>query len=316
MSGATRHRDVGLRRRDRGLLAALGLGALVAWSRGRRARAERHRALGEARLARARATVAERTLATHARELERSNRDLEQFAYVASHDLSEPLRTVSGFVRLLETRYKGRLDEDADEFIHFAVDGVRRMQRLIDDLLQFSRVGRAEAGPDAVDLTTLVPEVLDGLRDAIDRSAADVQVDALPVVLGDGPQLAQLFQNLISNALKFTDGHPPHVRITAEPSAERWQLAVVDDGIGIDPSAAGRVFQTFQRLHSAEAYDGTGIGLAICERIVERHGGRIWVEPGPGGVGSAFRFTLPRAPAAVELPGGRLVDHAEGVLDT
>jgi light-regulated signal transduction histidine kinase (bacteriophytochrome) len=297
MRAAARHQDVGPRRRDRGLLALLGLGALVAWRRGRHARAERQRALDEAGSARARALVAERTLATHTRELERSNRDLEQFAYVASHDLSEPLRTVGGFVRLLEARYKGRLDEDADEFIHFAVDGVRRMQRLIDDLLQFSRVGRAEAPRDAVDLAALVPDVLEGLHDAIDRSAAEVQLAALPVVLGDAAQLAQLFQNLLSNALKFTDGHPARVRVTAQPSAELWQLAVIDDGIGIDPSAARRIFQMFQRLHVAEAYDGTGIGLAICERIVERHGGRIWVEPGPGGVGSAFRFTLPSAGA-------------------
>jgi light-regulated signal transduction histidine kinase (bacteriophytochrome) len=304
MSGATWHRDVGPRRRERALLAVLGVGALVGWRRGRRARSERQRMLDEARFARARAMVAERKLATHTGELERSNRDLEQFAYVASHDLSEPLHTVSGFVRLLEARYKGRLDEDADEFIRFAVDGVQRMQRLIDDLLRFSRVGRAEAARDAVDLATLVPQVLEGLRDAIDRSAADVQVDALPVVLGDGPQLAQLFQNLLSNALKFTDGHAAHVRLTAQPSAELWELAVIDHGIGIDPTAARRIFQVFQRLHTAEAYDGTGIGLAICERIVERHGGRIWVEPGPGGVGSAFRFTLPGGPVPVELPGG------------
>jgi light-regulated signal transduction histidine kinase (bacteriophytochrome) len=315
MSGGAWHRDVGRRRPDRGLPALLGLGALVAWRRGRHARAERRRALDEARLARARALAAERTLAAYTDELERSNRDLEQFAYVASHDLTEPLRTVSGFVRLLEARYKGRLDEDADELIHFALDGVQRMERLIHDVLQFSRVGRAEAARHPVDLAALVPEVLEGLRDAIDRSAADVRLDALPVVLGDGAQLAQLFQNLLSNALKFTDGHAAHVRVTAQPSADRWQLAVIDDGIGVDPAAARRVFLMFQRLHAAEAYDGTGIGLAICERIIERHGGRIWVEPAPGGVGSAFRFTLPGAPGAGELLGGRLVDHAEGVLD-
>jgi light-regulated signal transduction histidine kinase (bacteriophytochrome) len=276
-------------------LAVLGAGALVAWRRGRHTRAERQRARDEAASARARALAAERTLATHADELERSNRDLEQFAYVASHDLSEPLRTVSGFVRLLEARYKGRLDEDADEFIRFAVDGVQRMQRLIDDLLQFSRVGRAEAARDRVDLAALLPQVLEGLHDAIERSAADVQVGPMPVVLGDGTQLAQLFQNLLSNALKFTDGNAARVRVTAQPSAELWQFAVIDDGIGVDPAAARRIFQMFQRLHTPEAYDGTGIGLAICERIVERHGGRIWVEPGPGGTGSAFRFTLPGA---------------------
>jgi light-regulated signal transduction histidine kinase (bacteriophytochrome) len=316
MSGAAWHRNVGRRGPDRGLLAVLGVGAFLAWRGGRVIRAERRRAMDEARLARARALAAERTLAAYTGELERSNRDLEQFASVASHDLTEPLRTVSGFLRLLEERYKGRLDEDADELIHFALDGVQRMQRLIHDLLQFSRVDRAQAARDAVDLAALVPEVLEGLRDAIDHSAADVRLDALPVVLGDGTQLVQLFQNLLSNALKFTDGRAPHVRVTAQPSADRWQLAVIDDGIGVDPSAARRIFQLFQRLHPAEAYDGTGIGLAICERIVERHGGRIWVEPAPGGVGSAFRFTLPRAPEAGELPGGRLVDHAEGVLDT
>jgi light-regulated signal transduction histidine kinase (bacteriophytochrome) len=292
MSRAPGHRDVGRGRRDRGLLTLLGAGALVAWRRGRHTRAERNRARDEAASARARALVAERMLALHAGELERSNRDLEQFAYVASHDLSEPLRSVAGFVRLLEARYKGRLDEDADEFIRFAVDGVQRMQRLIDDLLQFSRVGRAEAARDPVDLAALVPEVLEGLHDAIERSAADVEVDPLPVVLGDRTQLAQLFQNLLSNAFKFSGGNAAHVRVTAQPSADLWQLAVIDDGIGVDPSAARRIFQMFQRLHAAEAYDGTGIGLAICERIVERHGGRIWVEPGPGGVGSAFRLTL------------------------
>ncbi|MDX6671566.1 MAG: hypothetical protein QOI91_1929 [Solirubrobacteraceae bacterium] len=232
-------------------------------------------------------------LRRRAGELERSNAELEQFAYVASHDLSEPLRMISGFVQLLSERYTGRLDSDADEFIGYTVDGVARMQGLIDDLLAYSRVGRSvEDGP--VDLGEVVEDAQGALGAAIAESEAEIEVGELPVVHGDRRELTQLFQNLLSNAVKFVEDGPPRVEVAAQPSGTDWDIAVRDNGIGIEPRHAERIFKMFQRLHGREAYVGTGIGLAICKKIVERHGGDIRVEPADGG-GSAFRVTLPGA---------------------
>ncbi|HEX3317370.1 MAG TPA: ATP-binding protein [Solirubrobacteraceae bacterium] len=231
-------------------------------------------------------------LEERAKELERSNQELERFAYVASHDLSEPLRMISGFASLLESRYGGQLDADADEFIRYIVDSVGRMQELIRDLLRYSRAGREEPRSDPVDMGVLVTHVLEGLQTAIDESGAAIRVEGLPTVRGDASQLQQLVQNLVANALKFTRDASPVIRISAERDGTAWRFAVADEGIGIAPQDADSVFQVFRRLHGPDDYPGTGVGLAICRTIVERHGGRIWVEPGEER-GSVFRFTLP-----------------------
>ena len=231
-------------------------------------------------------------LRRHAAELERSNADLEQFAYVASHDLSEPLRTVSGFVGLLGKRYEGQLDPQADEYIRFAVDGVHRMRELIDDLLAYSRVGRADQSLEPVDTGALVAEIVRTLGPQLDRSGGRVTVSSLPTVQGDDWQMRQLFQNLIANAIKFDGGRPPRVEVSAAREAAGWRFSVRDHGIGVDERHAERIFKVFQRLHARDEYEGTGIGLAICRRIVDRRGGRIWVEAAEGG-GADFRFTVP-----------------------
>jgi PAS domain S-box-containing protein len=225
-------------------------------------------------------------------ELERSNSDLAQFAYVASHDLSEPLRMVSSYVQLLARRYQGQLDSDADEFIEFAVDGVNRMQRLIEDLLAYSRVGTSEYELEEVDCSVLVEDTLAGMRTTIGDSGAIVTHDDLPTVRGDQSQLRQLFQNLISNGIKFVEDGPPRIHVSAQREGKAWRFCVADNGIGIDPQHADRIFAVFKRLHSREAYAGSGIGLSICKRIVERHQGRIWIEPNEGG-GTRFCFTIP-----------------------
>jgi PAS domain S-box-containing protein len=225
-------------------------------------------------------------------ELKRSNADLEQFAYVASHDLQEPLRMVASYTQLLAKRYKGKLDADADDFIGFAVEGANRMQRLIQDLLAYSRVTTQGHGFEQVDCHALLEEVLDNLRLAIEESRVVVTSNTLPTVIADGAQLGQLFQNLIGNAIKFRSEEPPRVSVSAEHRTNEWLFSVRDNGIGIDPQYAGRIFVVFQRLHDREEYPGTGIGLAICKRIVERHGGRIWVESKLG-EGATFYFTLP-----------------------
>ncbi len=233
-------------------------------------------------------------LRRHAAELERSNADLEQFAYVASHDLSEPLRTVSGFVGLLGKRYEGQIDAQADEYIRFAVEGVHRMRELIDDLLAYSRVGRADQSLEAVDTGALVAQILRMLRPQIEERGGEVAVEPLPTVQGDEWQLRQLFQNLIANAVKFDGGRPPRVAVSAVREATGWRFGVRDHGVGIDERHAERIFKVFQRLHARDEYDGTGIGLAICRRVVDRRGGRIWVQAAPGG-GADFRFTVPDA---------------------
>ena len=233
--------------------------------------------------------VTERKRAQQA--LERSNKDLQQFAYVASHDLQEPLRMVSSYVKMIGSRYKGRLDADADDFIGFAVDGATRMQALIDDLLQFSRVSRVARPPQAVDMKGVLGEVSKNLEVALQQAEARLVVGDLPVVRGDRTQLVQLFQNLVANAVKFRGPAPPVVEVKARRDGDAWRFTVSDNGIGIDPADRGRLFQIFQRLHRDE-YPGTGIGLAICKAIAERHGGRIWVES-ERGQGAQFHVTFP-----------------------
>jgi PAS domain S-box-containing protein len=235
-------------------------------------------------------------LKDHTVELERSNAELAEFAYVASHDLSEPLRMVSSYVQLLAKRYRGRLDDDADEFISFAVDGADRMQSLINDLLTYSRVGRVERKRGPVDVGEVLTDVLRNLSPRLEEANAKVDVNRMPVVHGDVTQLGQLLQNLIANAVKFTrPGVAPYITVGAERDEGAWRFTVSDNGIGMEPQHAERIFSMFQRLHGREAYPGTGIGLAICRKIVELHGGRIWVEPAPGG-GSSFNFTIGAAP--------------------
>ena len=243
--------------------------------------------------------ITERRLAQQA--LERTNAELAQFAYVASHDLSEPLRMVSSYLQLLRRRYHGQIDEDADEFIDFAVEGANRMRALIEDLLAYSRAGRG-AEPRPMDLGHVMADVLSSLAAAVTDARAQISVGPMPMVLGDRLSLAQLLQNLVANALKFRSGPSACVWIEAVREHDAmWRITVADDGIGIDPRHRDRVFKMFQRLHDREAFEGTGIGLAICRKIVERQGGKIQVDGREGG-GSVFSFTLPAvpSPAAVE----------------
>ncbi len=225
-------------------------------------------------------------------ELARSNADLEQFAYVASHDLQEPLRMVASYNQLLARRYKGKLGEDADEFIGFTVEGVTRMQRLINDLLAYSRVGTRGGDRVEVDMGNLFDITLQNLEQSIKDHGAFVTSDALPKIMGDEAQMLQLLQNLIGNAIKFHGDAPPKIHVGVKPTPTGYQFSVQDNGIGIDPQYFERIFVIFQRLNPREKYPGTGIGLAICKKIVERHGGRIWVESTPG-KGSTVLFTIP-----------------------
>jgi PAS domain S-box-containing protein len=233
-------------------------------------------------------------LSRHARELANTNAELEQFAYVASHDLQEPLRMVVSYTQLLARRYRGRLDPKADEFIEFAVDGATRMQRLIRDLLAYSRAGSSARPLLPTDSGRALQEALANLRLAIAESGAEVTHGSMPTVAADLPQLTQVFQNLIANAIKFCRGTAPCVHVEATLSGAQWILSVRDNGIGIEPEYHERIFQMFQRLHSREDFPGSGIGLAICRKIVERHGGRIWFESQPG-EGSTFSFSIPAA---------------------
>jgi light-regulated signal transduction histidine kinase (bacteriophytochrome) len=248
---------------------------------------------------------AEEALAQKTRELVRSNKELVEFAYVASHDLQEPLRMIAGYTQLLARRYQGRLDAEADEFIQYAVDGATRLQVLINDLLAYSRVGTQGKPFTATNCSEVLNRALDNLKIALDESGAVVRHCELPSVMADGTQLTQLFQNLISNAIKFRNKQPPEIQIAVErkpddaappttPASDVWHFCVRDNGIGIEPQYFERIFIIFQRLHGRDEYPGTGIGLAICKKIVERHGGRIWVESAPG-KGASFHFTLPGA---------------------
>ena len=224
-------------------------------------------------------------------DLGRSNKDLEQFAYVASHDLQEPLRMVGSYVQLLSRRYSGKLDSDADEFIDYAVDGAKRMQGMINDLLTYSRVGTKGKPFEPTDCEIILDQALTNLSMAISESSAVVTHDPLPTVPADDTQLVQLFQNLLGNAIKYMGKETPNIHVFAERKLNNWVFSVKDNGIGIDPNYWGYVFNIFRRLHDKE-HSGTGIGLAVCKRIVERHGGRIWVESELG-KGSTFYFTIP-----------------------
>jgi light-regulated signal transduction histidine kinase (bacteriophytochrome) len=234
----------------------------------------------------------EQQLARYSQELTRSNAELEQFAYVASHDLQEPLRMVASFTQLLAKRYQGQLDQDADEFISYAVDGATRMQRLINDLLAYSRVGTRGKPLQLKDGNDVFRQARDNLTKAIEDSGALIFTDHLPTVKGDEMQLIQLFQNLMANAIKFHGPEPPQIQVSAAKNGREWVFAVKDNGIGIAPEHQERIFSIFQRLHQRSEYPGTGIGLAMCKKIVERHGGRIWVESQVG-AGSTFYFTIP-----------------------
>jgi len=241
---------------------------------------------------------AEEVLKKTADKLARSNADLKQFAYAASHDLREPLHSIAGFVKLLERRYKGKLDEKADEFIGYIIDGVKRMDMLIHDLLEYSRVEAKGKDFGPVNCSVALQEAVNNLHSAIEESGAELTYDLLPTVIADASQLSRLFQNLISNAIKFRGNEPLKISISGQQKGDKWIFSVKDSGIGIDPQFFERIFLIFQRLHTREEYPGTGIGLAICKKIIENHGGRIWVESEPG-KGSTFYFTLPDREAAV-----------------
>jgi PAS domain S-box-containing protein len=225
-------------------------------------------------------------------ELERSNTELQQFAYIASHDLQEPLRTIASYLQLIERRYKDRLDADANDFIDFAVGGAKRLQTMIDGLLAFSRAGTQTLKREPVPLEALLDQVLQDLGEALRDQGATIERGELPVVQGDAVQLAQVLRNLLGNAIKFHGEAPPRVRVSAERVGDAWALLVSDNGIGIAPEDQPHVFGVFKRLHAVGTYPGSGIGLAICKRIVERHGGRIELASTPG-AGSTFTVVLP-----------------------
>src|SRR6202165_2433433 len=254
------------------------------------------RALLEKRLLRSRRQT-EENLARKVEELARSNADLEQFAYVASHDLQEPLRIVAAYTQLLAERYRGKLDENADKFIGYASEGALRMQTLIQDLLAFSRVGRNGVACGRVDCDAAMEEVLKSLGPAIQESGAVVTHGELPAVWADRSQMTQVFQNLVGNAIKFRGKEPPVISVQAEKAGQQWLFSVSDNGIGIAPEYAENIFVVFQRLHARTEYPGNGIGLAICKKIIERNGGKIWVEARAGHGseyhGSVFKFTMP-----------------------
>ena len=251
------------------------------------------RARAEKEVAEARAALVEELEKTAA-ELQRSNRDLEQFAYVVSHDLKEPLRMVISYSELLKEEYQDRLGPDADMYIRYATDGARRMRQLIDDLLDYARVGRSGMTLERIELATVAERVLLNLAASIRELDAEVRIEELPALAGNMTLLTQLFQNLIGNALKFRGADKPIVAVSCRRGEEDCEFAVCDNGIGIEPQYFDRIFQIFQRLHTREEYPGTGIGLAVCKKIVELHGGRIWVAARPGG-GTEFHFTLSMA---------------------
>jgi signal transduction histidine kinase len=240
-------------------------------------------------------------LQAHTEELERSNSELEQFAYIASHDLQEPLRKVASFTQLLQRRYAGQLDARADQYIEFAVDGAKRMQALINDLLQYSRVGRSAREPALVSSDAALAQARNNLATAMEETGATVETGHLPLVLGELPLLTAVFQNLLSNSLKFSGGKPPRIVITCTRDEPFWLFSFSDNGIGIQPEYAERIFVIFQRLHERTAYPGTGIGLAMTRKIIEYFGGRIWLDTSYT-EGSRFLFTLPMPAETMDQP--------------
>ncbi|GAB2923428.1 CHASE3 domain-containing protein [Micromonospora polyrhachis] len=272
--------------------------------------------LAEVREARTRIEWVNSQLEKQAEELVRSNRDLEQFAYVASHDLQEPLRKVASFCQLLQRRYAGQLDERADQYIAFAVDGAQRMQRLINDLLAFSRIGRLTSGFSDIDLNQLMTEVSSQTETAQRNADGELTWSELPVVRGEEALLTNLLVNLVSNSLKFRRPDvPARVHVTAKRAGDEWEITCRDNGIGIEPEFADKIFVIFQRLHSKDAYPGTGIGLAIAKKIVEYHDGRIWAVPAEGG-GTEIKFTLPAVASLDDLVEGPGAEEAETIDET
>jgi PAS domain S-box-containing protein len=233
------------------------------------------------------------TLASHAASLKQSNEDLEQFAYIASHDLQEPLRTIHGFTQLLAERYKDKLDDQGQEFIGFVTDGANRMQTLIQDLLKYSRIQAQELNPAPVNSEDVLKEILVHLHMVIEDQQASITHDPLPIIQIDRSHFQHLLQNLITNAIKFHGPKPPHIHVSAQERSDEWYFSVEDNGIGVGSEYFERIFLPFKRLHTREEYQGTGIGLAICKKIVDRRGGRIWVES-ESGIGAKFSFTLPK----------------------
>lgn len=252
----------------------------------------------------------EETLLSQKAELERSNAELERFAYVASHDLQEPLRMVTGYTQLIAKRYKGKLDTDADEFIQYAVDGAVRMQRLINDLLAYSRLGSKGQQFEKVDTIAALQEALSNLEVTIKENNADITYDPLPLIIADKLQIVQLFQNLISNPIKFKGCDPPKIHVSATFNNNEWLFSIKDNGIGFEPKYLDRIFVIFQRLHSPGEYPGTGIGLAICKKILEHHGGRIWAESQVGS-GATFYFTIP---ASKNTPDKDVIHNKDAIL--
>jgi signal transduction histidine kinase len=258
--------------------------------------------LSAARVSHARLEVAHASLEARTEDLQRSNAELEQFAYVASHDLQEPLRKVASFCQLLQRRYAGRLDDKADQYIEHAVDGAKRMQQLINDLLAFSRVGRTAQRREQVSCGVLLAQAWANLGPAVRAAHATIEVGDLPVVLGETSLLTAVFQNLLSNALKFAGAEAPRISVAARRDGGYWLFSVADNGIGIPAEYAERIFVIFQRLHDKAAYPGTGIGLAMCRKIIEYHGGRIWLDTAVTS-GARFCFTLPSRPEDAETDG-------------
>ncbi len=239
--------------------------------------------------------VAERTALAEerAKELARSNAELQQFVHISSHDLKEPLRMINSFVQLLQKNLEGKLDTDTGEYLHYVLEGARRIQRLIDDLLSYTRLGARSLSPQLLDLGEVVGEALSNLQISIVETGASITCDPMPQVEADRTHLVLLFQNLIGNAIKFNGGKKPRVHIRAKAEIDSWVFSVEDNGIGIDAQYFEKIFVVFQRLHAREEYPGTGIGLALCKKIVEQHNGKIWVDSEPG-KGSTFHFTIPR----------------------
>jgi len=254
--------------------------------------AERERQLRDAETLRSEAEAEQRRLTQHATALERSNAALNEFALVASHDLQEPLRLVAGYTDLLEQRFSAQLGPDGTRYLNFAADGARRMQQLVADLLAYCQMGAATLALAEVDARTIAETATQDLQASIDEAGGQVTILELPRLRGDTRQLHSLFLNLIGNAIKYRGDDPPLVNISALRKGNHYCFAVADNGIGIEPRFARRIFDVFQRLHSRSKYAGTGIGLSICRKVVEAHGGQIWVEPGKPR-GSIFRFTLP-----------------------